>query len=873
MEKSKIHANAAQKSGLSGRYTSKNSPSNRRFSSGLNRSTRKDSRGVSVKIQCLRTNRVVFGLILIAIWGYIGFHFQSRWAHYDDSKKEGFGFKGHNGKSASARLQEEIKKAEALLKKNSSYSVDLRHDLTVNEIKIVVLATEERKVESNDSNLNSNSKISILKEDLDVNKTVDTNLPNVSNPKFPNSDKNETTILEIKGKQIPKSETNFDSNSTKNKTQFMQNTLNPNPPSKKTRKSRKTPKKSRVITTKDPNTEFEEGLIPKKNTSYGLTVGPFTQTADSILQFNPQKNQNTCDEKGLFAKQVFSRAFVLIFHELSLTGAPISMMELASELIGCGARVSVVAVNRKGGLLQELEKRGIRVIKDRLETSFKAALKADLVIAGSAVCSSWIEQYLSHHPSGSNNILWWLMENRREYFDRSKHLLNKVKMLAFLSEYQLKKWAFWLEKENIKLNSEPMLVPLSVNDELAFVAGIKCSLNDDEFNVGKMNVKRGILRSRVREEMGLGENDVLVLSLSSINPGKGQKLLLEASLLVSEDKVDLSDFEIGDLFEDEMINQTLVENKELTLVKSLNETMETKVGDKNLTLVIPLNKINETKEIKIMDLDKELTLVTPLNQTNETKEMKIKDLITELARVTPLNQTNETKEIKNNKTSFENEASTLFNSLNQTNSTNPPKNETRVSLNQTTNPNPNSTKRRRFWVRKNLRGLLTEKQESKQKLKVLIGSLGSKSNKVPYIKAIVRFITRHKNMSDIVMWTPATTRVASLYAAADVYVMNAQGIGETFGRVTIEAMAFGLPVLGTDAGGTKEIVKDRITGFLHPVGRDGIETLAENLLFLVKNPAVRVKVGGKGRQLVIDKYLKNNTYNNFARVLSKCMTR
>lgn len=45
--------------------------------------------------------------------------------------------------------------------------------------------------------------------------------------------------------------------------------------------------------------------------------------------------------------------------------------------------------------------------------------------------------------------------------------------------------------------------------------------------------------------------------------------------------------------------------------------------------------------------------------------------------------------------------------------------------------------------------------------------------------------------------------------------MNSQGNGEPFGRVTIEAMAFGLPVLGTDAGGTKEIVLDGKTGLLH----------------------------------------------------------
>ena len=69
--------------------------------------------------------------------------------------------------------------------------------------------------------------------------------------------------------------------------------------------------------------------------------------------------------------------------------------------------------------------------------------------------------------------------------------------------------------------------------------------------------------------------------------------------------------------------------------------------------------------------------------------------------------------------------------------------------------------------------------------------------------------------------------IFAFYKAADAFVMNTQGSGEVFGRVTIEAMAFGLPVLGTNAGGTTEIVLDGETGLLHPVGASGQELLAE----------------------------------------------
>lgn len=70
--------------------------------------------------------------------------------------------------------------------------------------------------------------------------------------------------------------------------------------------------------------------------------------------------------------------------------------------------------------------------------------------------------------------------------------------------------------------------------------------------------------------------------------------------------------------------------------------------------------------------------------------------------------------------------------------------------------------------------LSNSKGTKEQSLKVLIGSVGSKSNKVDYIKSLLSFLGQHPNTSKSVFWTPATTRVASLYSAADVYVINSQ---------------------------------------------------------------------------------------------------
>ncbi|CAA2965666.1 glycosyl transferase family 1 family [Olea europaea subsp. europaea] len=108
------------------------------------------------------------------------------------------------------------------------------------------------------------------------------------------------------------------------------------------------------------------------------------------MEWSPEKRSGTCDRKGAFVHLVGSRKFVLIFHELSMTGTPLAMMELATEFLSCGATISVIVLNKKGGLMPELARRKIKVLEDKTDLSFKTAMKADLIIVGSAVCSSWI---------------------------------------------------------------------------------------------------------------------------------------------------------------------------------------------------------------------------------------------------------------------------------------------------------------------------------------------------------------------------------------------------------------------------------------------------------------------------------------------------
>lgn len=96
--------------------------------------------------------------------------------------------------------------------------------------------------------------------------------------------------------------------------------------------------------------------------------------------------------------------------------------------------------------------------------------------------------------------------------------------------------------------------------------------------------------------------------------------------------------------------------------------------------------------------------------------------------------------------------------------------------------------------------------------------------------ATLQRMVAEAGLGDHVVFTGELANVAEAFAAADVAV-TASGTPEPFGLVTIEAMAVGRPVVGTNIGGTPEIVADGRTGLLVPPGDPAAMATALGRLF------------------------------------------
>ncbi|HZS94018.1 MAG TPA: glycosyltransferase family 4 protein [Chloroflexota bacterium] len=106
--------------------------------------------------------------------------------------------------------------------------------------------------------------------------------------------------------------------------------------------------------------------------------------------------------------------------------------------------------------------------------------------------------------------------------------------------------------------------------------------------------------------------------------------------------------------------------------------------------------------------------------------------------------------------------------------------------------------------------------------------------------------SRQLGLGSCVSFTGWLDDVRDVLALCDVFVLPSRS--EHFGRVLIEAMAMGKPVVATDGGGVPEIVRHGETGLLVPSNQPA--SLAQAILTLLDDPVYATSLGAAGRARV-----------------------
>src|SRR3989344_2428007 len=106
---------------------------------------------------------------------------------------------------------------------------------------------------------------------------------------------------------------------------------------------------------------------------------------------------------------------------------------------------------------------------------------------------------------------------------------------------------------------------------------------------------------------------------------------------------------------------------------------------------------------------------------------------------------------------------------------------------------------------------------------------------------------------------PIYFRIADVFARPS----RSEGLGNSF----LEAMAAGVPAIGTPIGGIIDFLKEGETGFIVPA--DNPEKLAEKLHYILKNPALREKIIRSARFLIKETYTWDKIANIFRNIFDR----
>jgi glycosyltransferase involved in cell wall biosynthesis len=137
------------------------------------------------------------------------------------------------------------------------------------------------------------------------------------------------------------------------------------------------------------------------------------------------------------------------------------------------------------------------------------------------------------------------------------------------------------------------------------------------------------------------------------------------------------------------------------------------------------------------------------------------------------------------------------------------------------------------------------------------------------LRGDVESLARELGVDDRVRFLGYVTDMGSWYAAFDAFLLTSANEGAPV--VAIEAQSAAVPVVATDAGGTRTVVDDGETGFLVQVG--DVEALSSRLRTLREDVDLRKRLGAAGASRMRSRFSVERMVDGVERVYAEILSR
>ncbi len=133
--------------------------------------------------------------------------------------------------------------------------------------------------------------------------------------------------------------------------------------------------------------------------------------------------------------------------------------------------------------------------------------------------------------------------------------------------------------------------------------------------------------------------------------------------------------------------------------------------------------------------------------------------------------------------------------------------------------------------------------------------------------AIAEQMAREGGAEDDLILLGNNESVLEIVSACDLFLLPSDS--ESFGLAALEAMACGVPVIGTNAGGLPEVVEEGVTGFLRPVG--DVKGMVKAALKLLTHKELYKNMSAQAKETAMTKFTIGTLLDKYEEVYRRAL--